>query len=126
MENMFLFEFATPIGLLWRFLAIIGISVFILWLFITVYMHYFYKEEKQPFTLTWKFSFLKSIIFYVLLFSVYFFFLIKINGIHWFDWMKFPLNLNNIYFLISPEILIFLGAIALFYYQKFQINKLIK
>lgn len=126
MENLFLFEFVSPLWLLFRFLSLIGASVVLIWLFNTAYMHFFYKSDKDVFTLTLKFSLLKSFIALVLFISVYLFFLIKVNGLHWFLWKQFPLSIFNIYFLLAPEIFLLIGVISLFYYQKSQINKLIK
>lgn len=126
MENLFLFESATPLWLSIRFLSLITVSALFIWLFNTVYMLYFYKAEKHSFTLTWKFSILKSFIAFVLFFSVYIFFLIKVNGLHWFNWLLFPLDLLNIYLLLSPEILLLIVIIAFFYYKKSQIHTLIK
>lgn len=126
MENLFLFEFTTPLWLFLRLLSILGVSVILIWLFNTVLMRFLYKQENDSFTLEWKFSILKSLMIFVLFFSVYLFFLIKVNGLHWFLWSQFPFSIINIYFLLAPELLVLLGVISLFYYHKSQINKLIK
>ncbi len=126
MENLFLFDFATPIWLFLRLLSLIGISAVLIWFIHTVLMRFLYKQEDKSFTLVWKFSILKSLIIFVLFFSVYLFFLIKVNGLHWFLWSQFPFSIINIYFLLAPELLVLLGVISLFYYQKSQIKKLIK
>jgi len=126
MENLFLFDFATPIWLFLRLLSLNGISAVLIWFIHTVLMRFLYKQEDKSFTLVWKFSILKSLIIFVLFFSVYLFFLIKVNGLHWFLWSQFPFSIINIYFLLAPELLVLLGVISLFYYQKSQINKLIK
>jgi hypothetical protein len=126
MENLFLFDFATPIWLFLRLLSIIGISAVLIWLIHTILMRFLYRQENDSFTLVWKFSILKSLIIFVLCFSVYLFFLIKINGLHWFLWSQFPFSIINIYFLLAPELLVLLGIISLFYFQKSQIKKLIK
>lgn len=126
MEDLFLFDYATPIVLFLRFLVIVGIVALLVWLLNTLIMHFLFKKGTDTFTLTWKFTFLKSLIAFVFFYSTYIFFLIKINGLHWFEWSQFPLSLVNIYFLLAPEILVLIGVIALFYYQKSQINKLIK
>ena len=126
MENLFLFDFATPIWLFLRLLSLIGISAVLIWFIHTVLMRFLYKQEDKSFTLVWKFSILKSLIIFVLFFSVYLFFLIKVNGLHWFLWSQFPFSIINIYFLLAPELLVLLGVISLFYYQESQIKKLIK
>ena len=126
MEKLFLFDFATPMWLFLRLLSIIGISAVLIWLINTLLMRFLYKQENDSFTFVWKFSILKSLIIFVLFFSVYLFFLIKVNGLHWFLWSQFPFSIINIYFLLAPELIVLLGVISFFYYQKSQIKKLIK
>ena len=126
MENLIFFEYTSPLLLLLRFLALIGISAVFIWGFILLIMRFSYNSPVDSFLLTWKFSILKSLISFVFLFSIYLFFLIKVNGLHWFNWSEFPIKISNIYFLISPEISLLLVIVIFYYYQLTKINKLIK
>lgn len=48
------------------------------------------------------------------LFNIYFFFLIKYNGVYLFDWSYFDFNTNSIYFLLIPQIITYLGIVYFF------------
>jgi hypothetical protein len=85
-----------------------------------------YKNGKDIFTTKWKFAIMKGLIFTVIIFSAYLFFMIKVNGIHWFGWSIFPWSLNNVYFLLLPEILTIICIIAVFFNEKSKMNQLIK
>jgi len=65
-------------------------------------------------------SFLRSLSLFLILFSVYVFFLIRQNGLHSFQWENY-----TTYLAIAPQLLIFLGIIVFFIVSYNNYTKLI-
>lgn len=50
----------------------------------------------------------------VVVFNVYFFFLVRSNGVYLFNWSSFPFTKENIYFLLLPQIISYIAVLWYF------------
>ena len=72
-----------------------------------------------------KYSWLISCTVATIFMNLFFYFLIKLNGVILFDWGYFAWSFNNIYVMLLPYILAYIMPIILFFVTENQIKKLI-
>jgi len=121
--DLFLFNGASFITMLLRFFVLASIAGVLLFLVNFTWLRFYKKETEPQFLLYADRTFLYSITFVSFLLSVEWYFLININGIHWFRWAEFPLSVLNIYFLLLPEIFVLGSLFILFFVCKSKIKK---
>lgn len=86
-----------------------ALSAIVLWLVYIVIVKLTSKKTKLHRDFFLRIQFLWSLFVLFLLLNVYWFFLIKINGIHAFDWLSYAFYLD-----ISSQIIIYLSVIIIF------------
>lgn len=91
--------------------------IYIIWLKI--------EKTKKPFPVHTKKVFLKSIILTTVIYNIFWFMVLKFNGMYVFEWNKFEMKLNNTYFLILPVFISYLLLAILFFATKSRIKKLV-
>jgi hypothetical protein len=108
---------------------IIKLILLPLFSFILVYLTYVIwlniAKVKQPFILHSKYVFLKSIIIATILINIYWFFVIRYNGLFLFTWSKFKWEITNIYFMLLPLILAYSILAIMFIRTKFKIKNIL-
>lgn len=104
-----------------KFVAILFISAIILWLFYFIIVKLYGKKTKLHRDFFLPIQFLWSLFALFLVFSVYWFYFIKTNGIHAFNWSS-----PAFYADISPQILIYLMVIIVFIISYSKYNALLK
>ncbi len=92
----------------------------IIWLTLLIIVKFtrFIKDTREN---RIRFGFLKSLPIFLILFSVYFYFVIKLNGLYVFDWHGW-----QIYYNLSPHAIIYLTVIILFFIFRYRFYKNIK
>lgn len=93
------------------------LSVQIIWLKI--------DKGKMPYLIHSKLVFLKSVILVAVFVNLYWFILIKFNGLFIFTWNQFPYDFTNIYFLLSPLMVTYVLLVFLYFNTQSKIKKLI-
>jgi len=120
--DLFLFNGATFISLLLR-ITVLGIfTAFILYVVYFIWLRFYNKEKEPSFILFANKAYLYSICVVVFFISFEWYYLINVNGTHWFKWNEFPLSLLNIYLLLLPELAILGVLFALFFINKNKIK----
>ena len=84
-----------------------------------------FRKSNDYFEIEFSKNTLISLIITVILFNVYFFVLIKLNGTFIFTWNRFPINTTNIYFQLLPQLITYLGLAYFFLVEKQKMKKLI-
>ena len=111
------------IGLLIFIIKILIIPLLFLllyWTILVIWLHF--EKNKDNYLIYVHKIKLKSLISTLILLGVYLGFLIKFNGIHHFNFLEFPFNTANTYFLLLPIFISYIVIIFLY----FNINKNIK
>lgn len=81
-------------------------------------------EILDNFLINYQFSKIYSSIIVVLLLNIYWYFLIRLNGLEKFDW-SFTYELSNIYLQLSPFILTNVILIYIYFKSKEKLNSII-
>lgn len=84
-----------------------------------------FKKGDTPFPVKSKLVLLNSIILVAIIINLYWFLIIKFNGIYVFSWSLFPYRLNNIYLMLSPLFVSYIALVILYYKTQSKIKKLI-
>lgn len=122
-EDLFLFNGVTFLTLLFRLALLAFLAALILFVVYFIWLR-FYKHDKEPsFVLFADKAFLYSICVVVFFISFEWYYLINVNGTHWFKWSEFPLDLLNIYLLLLPELAILSLLFVIFFICKNKIKK---
>ena len=121
MENL-LFDtnyssFELMLMKVFAFLLISGLSIYVIWLILTKLLFTKSKHRKE---INLRLIFLWSLFTYFILFNVYLFILLYINGIDSMHWTKM-----NFYPGIIAQLVIFLGLIIFFFIKRHSLLKLI-
>ena len=82
------------------------------------------SEILDNFLINYQFSKIYSSIIVVLLLNIYWYFLIRLNGLEKFDW-SFTYELSNIYLQLSPFILTNVILIYIYFKSKEKLNSII-
>jgi hypothetical protein len=104
-----------------KIFIVIITSILLSYLFKSIWLQFI--DSNIPFTIQADIIYLKSIIIVVLLLNIYLILIVKLNGVYLFTLNKFPISLNNIYFLISPYILSIIIMVLLFFKTFSKIKK---
>ncbi len=105
-----------------RIAVFIVLSIVIIWLLWTILSKTMYKKnERLPNEYKLKLTFIWSLIFYYVIFSIYLFFFFKRNGIDSFNWGN-----PKFYLEISSHIISIIAAIIMYLLKQFQLTKEIK
>jgi len=84
-----------------------------------------FEKGKFPYIMHSKIALLNSIIVVAVIINLYWFLLIKFNGLYVFTWNLFPYKFTNIYLLLSPLFVSYLMLIILYFSTQSKIKKLI-
>ena len=106
---------------LFKSFLLIAINAIVLYLIYLLIVKLFIKRTKENKDFILRSLFLWALFIFSVLFNVYWFYLIKINGVHVFDWSAL-----NFYKNISPQILNYILLIIIFIYCYSKYNILIK
>ena len=121
-DLIFLVERPSPVELVLQLLILGLLSMLILWLAMIFWSRILRKANtKEPIDVSMKLSYMRSLLTYLFCFVIYFFFLIRVNGLHAFYWDR-----PEFYLAMAPRILIFLVLIAFFVNQYNKLLKLLK
>ena len=74
-----------------------------------------FESDEFPILFKRRLALNKSIIITLFLISVYWFILIRINGVSVFDWGSFPFSLMNVYLALTPLLLTQIGLIVWYF-----------
>jgi len=102
-------------------ILLIGITALILWLIYTILIKITVKRTKLHKDIFLRLQFLWALFILFLLFNVYWFYIIKLNGIHEFKWHSL-----SFYISISAQIIIYVFIILFFIYNYKKYNSLFK
>ena len=94
-------------------------------LYIVYYLSLRIFKRKGNLFVESKLLFLYSICFVVVLYNIYWFFVIRINGESIFKWYAFPFDRTNAYLMISPILIGYIILVILFLNTKKQIKKIL-
>lgn len=105
-------QYADTTELLLRVLLLIAVSAVIIWLIYLLVAKLIPPKPQRRIHRDHflRLSFLSSLTIFLLIFNVYIFFLIKLNGLHSFYWLQPRFYLN-----ILPQLIILLGLILLYF-----------
>ena len=84
-----------------------------------------FDKGKLPYIMHSKIALINSIIVVAVIINLYWFILIKFNGIYIFTWNLFPYNFTNIYLMLCPLFLSYLMLMILYFSTQSTIKKLI-
>jgi hypothetical protein len=122
-EDLFLFNGVTFLKLLFRLALLAFLVALILFIVYFIWLRFYKHDKESSFVLFADKAFLYSISVVVFLISFEWYYLINVNGTHWFKWNEFPLDLLNIYLLLLPEIAILFLLFVIFFMSKNKIKK---
>jgi hypothetical protein len=101
-----------------RIAVFIVLSVAIIWLLWTILSKkMFIKNDRLPKEYKMKLTFIWSLIFYYMIFSIYLFFFFKRNGIDSFQWGN-----PKFYLEISSHLICIISAIVLYLFKQYQLT----
>lgn len=104
-------DYLGPLQISLRLLCLFAIAGLLLWLlWLGIYALEMRKSKRLHADVLRPLSLFKALIAFMVLYAVYFFFLIKVNGLHVFRWTFMPF-----YTGISPQLLLFVTAMILFF-----------
>jgi len=108
------------------FIKLIALTASVLFVLYLVYITWLKAEKtKKPFPVHSKKVFLKAIILTTVIYNIFWFLVLKYNGMYVFEWNKFEMKLSNTYFLILPILISYLILAILFFLTKSRIKKLV-
>jgi hypothetical protein len=84
-----------------------------------------FDKGKLPYIMHSKIALLNSIIVVAVIINLYWFVLIKFNGLYVFTWNLFQYKVTNIYLLLSPLFVSYLMLVVLYFSTQSKIKKLI-
>jgi len=84
-----------------------------------------FEKGKLPYIIHSKIALLNSIIVVAVVVNLYWFVLIKFNGIYIFTWNLFPYNFTNIYLMLCPLFVSYIMLVILYFSTQSTIKKLI-
>lgn len=116
---------AMPLLILWRFLILTAMSMFIVW-FYSVIRIQFSKLKVNNLRISIKYSILEGLLLLFVFFSTYMIAFFYFNGWQRFVWDSWIWSYTNTYFMIAPEIILFLLINILFFVQIATISKITK
>lgn len=115
----------TTIALFVLKCLIVPILTLLLWY--TVYVVWLsLSKSKQPYPVHVKIVNSKSALITIGLLSIYWSVIIHFNGLHFFTWGQFPMNVSNVYLLLLPILLAYIVLITIYFRAKSKITTLIK
>lgn len=121
-DLLFKTDYTDLLFVLSRIIFFIVLSIVIIWLLWTILSKKMYtKNEKLPREFKLKLTFIWSLIFYYVIFSIYLFFFFKRNGIESLQWRT-----AEFYLAISGQLIILIAAIVIFLFKYHQLQKEIK
>ena len=101
------------------FILLSIVIIWILWALLSKKMYQ--KNDKLPKEYKLKLTFIWSLIFYYVIFSIYLFFFFKRNGMDSFQWGN-----PKFYLEISSHLISIVAAIILYLFKQFQLTKELK
>ncbi len=109
------------IGFLIKSLILIGITAFVLWAIFFALVKFTQKKTKLHKDIFLRLQFLWALFLLFMLFNVYWFYFIKVNGIHEFTW-----GILTFYADISVQLLVYLLIVITFIYSYSKYYSLLK
>lgn len=111
-----------PVDLLLQTLVLVGTALLLIWLARIVWFRALRSNHPgEPVDILYQIAVLRSHITFMFLFAVYFFFLIKVNGLHAFRWSS-----GAFYLGLLPVILMFLIPLVLYFVRYNRLMNLLK
>lgn len=111
-----------PLDVLLQTLAMSALAILVIWLCQVLWFRYLRKAHpREPVDVLYQLAMLRSLITYIFLLAVLFFFAIKINGLHTFRWSD-----PDFYLALLPFLLTFLIPVLLYIVGYSRLMKLIK
>lgn len=111
-----------PLDLLLQFLALAAVAFLVIWLCQLIWFRVLRKSHPgEPVDIIYQLAMLRSLVTYLFLVAVLFFFMIRINGLHTFRWSD-----PGFYLALLPFLLIFLIPVLLYFVRYSRLMKLIK
>jgi len=121
MENIFLDTNYTSFEQsIIKAVIFIAISALLLYLIQFILTKLLFKKSEQRKEINIKLAFLWSMVIYILLFNVYWYFLVFLNGVDAFNW-----STPSFYLGILAQILIFVGVVVYFFIKSAALTKII-
>lgn len=116
---------AMPLLILWRFLILTAMSMFIVWLYSVIRIQ-LSKLKVNNLRISIKYSILEGLLLLIVFFAAYMIAFFYFNGWQRFVWDSWVWSFTNTYFMIAPEIILFLLINILFWVQIATISKISK
>lgn len=112
----------SPVDLLLQTLVLIGASLLVIWLARVFWFRSLRSSHpSEPVDVLYHIAVLRSYITFMVVFAIYFFFLIKLNGLHAFRWSD-----GSFYLGLLPVILMFILPLVLYFVRYSRLIKLLK
>jgi len=108
-----------------RTLILLGGVTLFTWIYSIIRCHLSLKQN-LPLREIQLLSVIEGVISSAVLFVIYFFFFIKLNGWQHFTWGQWTWDFNNVYYMLIPEILVILILSFIFFYLTNKLTNLYK
>lgn len=116
---------ATPTLIFGRMLFLLLIAVVAIWLYSMVRIQ-FSKLEKSNLRLSIKYAVMEGTLLSILLLGIYMVFFFYFNGWQRFVWDSWVWSWVNTYFMLLPEIVVFMGLNIFYYFRLSNLSQIIK
>ncbi|MFA0960220.1 hypothetical protein AB9P05_00280 [Roseivirga sp. BDSF3-8] len=111
-----------PLDILLQTLALAAIAVIVIWLAQLVWFRTLRNSHPgEPVDVLYNLALLRSLVSYMILLAVFFFFMIKINGLHAFRWSE-----PAFYLAMLPLLIVFLIPLLVYLIRYSRLMNLIK
>lgn len=113
MELFFSLDYVNFTHVLFEFLALFGISAFLIWMVAVIILQFTKKNIINREFIIFR-TFLISISICAIFFSIYLLFFVKLTGYENYNWNYFSFRSDSIYILLLPQIILLLSIIISF------------
>jgi hypothetical protein len=116
---------ATPPLIFGRMLILLLLSVAVIWLYSILRVH-FSKLVKSNLRLSLKYAVMEGTLLSILLLGIYMVPFFYFNGWQRFVWDTWVWSWVNTYFMLLPEIVVFIGLNIFYYFRLSNLSQIIK
>jgi hypothetical protein len=116
MKDLFSLDFNGFAGLLVEFIILLFIFIFLMWIAIIISAMIERKKE-NPIRAVSNVNYLavqRALLWFMIIFTLYIVFFVAFEGKHMFIWNKFPFSISNTYYLLLPQLLIYILMILVY------------
>ncbi len=124
MKDLFTLN-ATPTLIFGRMLFLLFIAVVAIWLY-SIFRIKFSKLEKSNLRLSMKYAVMEGTLLSIVLLGIYMVPFFYFNGWQRFVWDSWVWSWVNTYFMLLPEIVVFMGLNIFYYFRLSNLSQIIK